>query len=471
MALGWGILREMPSITFLGAAGTVTGSKHLLEYDGHRVLIDCGMFQGQRELRERNWEEFPIDLDSIEAVVLTHAHMDHIGMLPRLVKLGLRKPVFCTFGTRGLCRVSLPDGGRLQEEEAKHRNKHGVTRHNPALPLYTEADAYAALKYLEPLHYHEWKQLPGGAQFRFMPAGHILGSAFVEFYFANGERILMGGDLGRYDTPIIKDPSDVDFAEYLVIESTYGNRLHPEGNAKEMLAEIAAEIDRNQGILLVPSFAIGRTQELLWYINELESEGRWPGFPIYVDSPMATASTLLYQEVEEDHDKDMKIVMDEGNSPFRQDMVRFVRDRQFSKQLNSSPGPWMVIAGSGMCNGGRILHHLGAHLDEEDTTVLFTGYQAEGTLGRQLLDGAEQVRIFGREMDVRADIRRMEMLSAHADYSEMLRWLGGFKEQPKKTFIVHGEPDASLAMKRHIEEELGWTGVEIPAQGERFELS
>lgn len=460
----------MPSITFLGAAGTVTGSKHLLEYDGHRVLIDCGLFQGPREIRDRNWDPFPVDPDEIDAVVLTHAHTDHIGMLPVLVKLGFRKKIYATYGTVGLCRVSLPDSGRLQEEEAKYRNKHGATRHNPALPLYTEADAYEVLKLMHSLHYHEWQQLPGGAQFRYMPAGHILGSAFIEFYFANGERILMGGDLGRYDTPIIKDPSAVDFAEYLVIESTYGDRLHAPGDAKEMILEIAERAVRDRGIVIVPSFAIGRTQELLWYCNELESEGRWPGLPIYVDSPMANKATLLYQETTEDHDANMKMDMSEGNSPFRADMVRMVRDSQFSKQLNTSPGPWMVIAGSGMCNGGRVLHHLKAHLDDPSVTVLFTGYQAEGTLGRRILDGEEEVRIFGQPVSVRASVARLDMLSAHADYEEMLRWLGGFKAAPKKTFIVHGEPEASLAMQEHIRRELGWETV-IPAQGDRFGLS
>jgi len=460
----------MPSITFLGAAGTVTGSKHLLEYDGHRVLIDCGLFQGPREIRDRNWDPFPVDPDDIDAVILTHAHTDHIGMLPVLVKLGFRKKIYATYGTVGLCRVSLPDSGRLQEEEAKYRNKHGATRHNPALPLYTEADAYEVLKLMHSLHYHEWQQLPGGAQFRYMPAGHILGSAFIEFYFANGERILMGGDLGRYDTPIIKDPSTVDFAEYLVIESTYGDRLHAPGDAKEMILEIAERAVQNRGIVIVPSFAIGRTQELLWYCNELESEGRWPGLPIYVDSPMANKATLLYQETTEDHDADMKLDMSEGNSPFRADMVRMVRDSQFSKQLNTSPGPWMVIAGSGMCNGGRVLHHLKAHLDDPSVTVLFTGYQAEGTLGRRILDGEDEVRIFGQPVSVRASVARLDMLSAHADYEEMLRWLGGFKAAPKKTFIVHGEPEASLAMQEHIRRELGWETV-IPAQGDRFDLS
>lgn len=460
----------MPSITFHGAAGTVTGSRHLLEYGGHKVLVDCGLFQGPREIRDKNWEPFPVDPSEVDAVVLTHAHTDHIGFLPKFVKMGYRKKVYATLGTVGLCRVSLPDSGRLQEEEAKFRNRHGATRHSPALPLYTEADAYETLKLMEKLHYFQWQELPGGATFRYLPAGHILGAAFIEFYFPDGERILMGGDLGRYDAPIIKDPTPVDFAEYLVIESTYGDRLHPKGDAKEMLLEVAERAMRERGIVLVPSFAIGRTQELLWFCNELEKEGRWPGLPIYVDSPMANKATLLYLESDEDHDNEMKIDMREGHSPFRPDMVRLIQDRQFSKELNSSPGPWMVIAGSGMCTGGRILHHLKAHIDQPDTTVLFTGYQAEGTLGRDLLDGAERVRIFGEDLRVAARLERLEMLSAHADYSEMLRWLKGFKEPPKHTFIVHGEPDAALAMKQHIIDELGWQNLTIPAQGDSFQL-
>ncbi len=459
----------MPSITFHGAAGTVTGSRHLLEFNGRRVLIDCGLFQGPRAIRDRNWEPFPVDPHLIDAVVLTHAHTDHIGYLPRLVAQGFRGEVYCTRGTAALCWISLPDGGRLQEEEARFRNKHGKTRHNPALPLYTEDDAYAALKRLHSLRYRDWKTLPGKAQFRFLPAGHIMGAAFVELYFESGERILMGGDLGRYNAPIIHDPEPVDFAEYLVIESTYGNRLHPAGDAKEALYKILTRVKAENRILIVPSFAIGRTQELLWNLHLLDEEGRLPRMPIYVDSPMANAATLLYLENEEDHDDEMRIDLAEGRSPFRADLVHLVRDRNQSKRLNHEPGPFMVIAGSGMCTGGRVLHHLKSHIDRPEATVLFTGFQAEGTLGRKILDGASRVRILGFEQDVRAEIERLEMLSAHADYSEMLRWLSGFKEPPKRTFIVHGEPDASQALQGHIKQELGWETI-IPSQGDRFEL-
>ncbi|QYK53291.1 MAG: MBL fold metallo-hydrolase [Fimbriimonadaceae bacterium] len=460
----------MPSITFHGAAGTVTGSRHLLEYDGHKVLVDCGLFQGGRELKAKNWEPFPVDPDEVDAVLLTHAHTDHIGFLPRFVRNGYKGPVYATSGTVGLCRVSLPDGGRLQEEEARYHNRHQTSRHQPAEPLFTEGDAYDALKLMKPLHYHQWQELPGGAQFRMVPAGHILGSAFIEFYFANGERILMGGDLGRYDTPIIKDPTPMDFAEYLVIESTYGNRLHNDGDAKEKIAEIVSEAERNRRVILIPSFAIGRTQEILWYFHLLEKEGRWPNLRVYVDSPMANKATLLYTESEEDHDADMKIDMREGHSPFRDDMVHLVRDRNMSKELNHANGPFIVIAGSGMCNGGRIVHHLKARASDPSTLILFTGYQADGTLGRRILDGQAEVRILGAEIPVRAEVQRLDMLSAHADYGEMLRWLGNFKEAPKKTFIVHGEPDAALAQQKHIQEMLGWDTI-IPAQGDKFELS
>jgi len=460
----------MPSITFHGAAGTVTGSRHLLEYDGHKVLVDCGLFQGGRELRAKNWEQFLVEPDEVDAVLLTHAHTDHIGFLPRFVQNGYKGPVYATQGTVGLCRVSLPDSGRLQEEEARYHNRHQTSRHQPAEPLYTEGDAYEALKLMKTLHYHQWQELPGGAQFRMVSAGHILGSAFIEFYFPNGERILMGGDLGRYDTPIIKDPTQMDFAEYLVIESTYGNRLHNDSDAKETIAEIVSEAERDSRVILIPSFAIGRTQEILWYFHLLEKEGRWPNMRVYVDSPMANKATLLYTETDEDHDADMKIDMREGHSPFRDDMVHLVRDRNMSKELNHANGPFIVIAGSGMCNGGRILHHLKARASDPSTLILFTGYQAEGTLGRRILDGQEEVRILGAEIPVRAEVRRLDMLSAHADYGEMLRWLGGFKEAPKKTFIVHGEPDAALAQQKHIQEKLGWITM-IPAQGDKFELS
>ncbi len=457
------------SIAFHGAARTVTGSKHLLTLDGHTVLVDCGLFQGPRELRELNWMDFAFDPAGLDAVVLTHAHTDHIGMLPRLVKLGYRGPVYATPGTIGLCRISLPDSGRIQEEDARYHNRHGTSRHNPAEPLYTEGDAYEAIKLLRPVHYHQFQELPGGATFRFAPAGHILGSAFAEVYFANGERILMGGDLGRWDRPIIKDPTMMEYAEYLVVESTYGDRVHPDTDPKEEIARVLKRAWEERGVVIVPSFAIGRTQELLWYVHELYEEGRLERVPIYVDSPMANSVTLLTVQQTEEHDQDLKLDMSEGRSPFAQDIVRFVRDRQMSKELNDAGGPMVIIAGSGMVSGGRVLHHLRHRLDDPATTVLFTGYQAEGTMGREILEGAPTVRILGHDVEVRASVEQLDSLSAHADSNEILRWLRGFKEPPRKTFLVHGEPEAQEALAVRIQSELGWE-VAIPRQGDSYDL-
>lgn len=459
-----------PRIRFCGAARTVTGSRHLVSYDKKQVLVDCGLFQGPREIRERNWQPFPVPPADIDAVVLTHAHMDHIGNLPRLVKNGYAGPIYATRATVALSRVSLPDSGRLQEEEARHRNKHGATRHNPALPLYTEGDAYACLKKFEPVHYHQFHELPGGATWRYMPAGHILGSAFAELYFPNGERVLFSGDLGRYDRPILKDPWRCEFAEYLVIESTYGDRLHPAEDTEAHLERLVLEIHETGGALLVPSFAIGRTQELLYFLKQLQKENRIPRTPIFVDSPMATSTTGIYAQASEEHDCETRIAFEADDDPIEPDGMEFVRDREASKALNVRKGPMVVIAGSGMANGGRIVHHLVQRLHDPKTIVLFTGYQAEGTLGRRLLDGDSDVSIMGREIEVRARIERLTALSAHADQGEIMRWLGGFKAPPKRTFIVHGEPAAQDALRAKIEKELGWA-VEVPEHLQEFELS
>ncbi|MBS1722139.1 MAG: MBL fold metallo-hydrolase [Armatimonadetes bacterium] len=457
------------SITFLGAAQTVTGSKHLLELNGHKVMVDCGLFQGGKELKQRNWQPFPIPPSEIECIVLTHAHNDHIGYLPRLVKSGFRGPIYATSATIGLCKISLPDSGRLQEEDARYHGKHGTSEHADPQPLYTEADAYEVLKLLKPVHYWEWTKLPGGAQFRYMPAGHILGSAFAEIYFENGERILMSGDLGRFNTPLIKDPTMVEFAEYLVLESTYGDRLHDKSDPKEQILKVLQRAVADRSCVLIPSFAIGRTQEVLWYLRELFDEGRLPRIPIYVDSPMANATILLYVQETDEMDAEMKVDLREGRSPFAPDFVHTVRDKGMSKQLNNMHGPMVVIAGSGMVNGGRIVHHLVHRIEDPSTIVLFTGYQAAGTTGRQLIDGADHIRLLGQELNVRAQIERLDSLSAHADYAEILTWLRGFKQAPKTTFLVHGEPPAQEALKSLIVSELGWK-VEIPAQGDHFDL-
>ncbi len=444
------------TLTCYGAAQTVTGSRHLLEVNGKRILVDCGMFQGPSEVRARNWLPFNVPPSDIDAVVLTHAHMDHIGFLPRLMRDGYTGPIYATGATVALAKISLPDSGRLQEEEARHANKHGYTKHAPALPLYTERDAYAVLKQMKKVPYRSFFPLPGGLQWQFLPAGHIMGSAFAEIYFEEGDRILMSGDLGRYNTPIIKDPEPCDFAEYLMIESTYGDRLHDRENTRETLAQVLQDAFQDGSCVIVPSFAIGRTQELLYLIHELQDAGECPRIPIYIDSPMAVSTTDVYREALDEHDEDFRAEISEGHLPLDPAGVQFVRDRNQSKALNSTPGPMVIIAGSGMANGGRVVHHLYHRLRDPRTRVVFTGYQAEGTLGRRLIEGEPTVRIFGQEVEVHAQVETLNGLSAHADQSEMLQWLSGFRTPPKMTYIVHGEPRAQEALQAKIAAELGW---------------
>ena len=454
-------------ITFHGAARTVTGSRHLLELSGKRVLVDCGLFQGRRELRERNWMPFPVEPSGIDQIVLTHAHMDHIGYLPRLVAQGYSGPIFCTPATLDLARISLPDSGRIHEEDARQANRHG-SRHQPALPLYTEKEAFICLKQFETVPFRELRALPGKAQWRHLPAGHILGSAFAEIYFENGERILMSGDLGRYGTPIIQDPTTIDHTEYLVVESTYGDRLHALEDPLQRLEELMADAMADGSTVIVPSFSIGRTQELLYYLRQLQDQGRAPRIPIFIDSPMATSTTGIYLKHVAEHDEDMRQAMLDGTA-LQPDLVHFIRDREESKALNVRKGPMIVIAGSGMANGGRVVHHLKHHLPRAQIIVLFTGYQAEGTLGREILEKPQSVWIHRDEVPVRARIEKLNSLSAHADQGEIMRWLREFKSPPRSTFIVHGEPRAQDALAAKIEADLGWNVV-IPEQGESFDL-
>ena len=460
----------MNKISFWGAARTVTGSKHLIETGNKKILVDCGMFQGRKELRERNWQTPAFDPSELDAVVLTHAHMDHIGWLPRLMKLGYKGPIFCTRATKQLAGISLPDSGRIQEEDAAQHNKRQSSRHDPALPLYTEQDAYAVLKQFEVRPYHEPFDLPGKMVCRYAFAGHILGSAFAEMYFENGQRILMSGDLGRWNTPVIRDPEMMDFAEYLTIESTYGDRIHSNEDAKARLEEIANNAIQYGNCVLIPSFAIGRTQELLYLLSCLQLEGRIGRIPIYVDSPMATSTSSLYGDSKEEWDDEMRQMMNERTNPIEPEGVQYVRDKNMSKALNVQTGPMIVIAGSGMANGGRILHHFLHRLDDPRTVVCFTGYQAEETLGRRLLEGAPEVHIYGREVAVQASITKLNSLSAHADQSEIMLWLRGFGTPPKQTFIVHGEPHAQDTLAALIQSELGWK-THIPEHGETVVLN
>jgi metallo-beta-lactamase family protein len=463
----------MAIIQFLGAARTVTGSKHLIEVDGYRTMVDCGLFQGLKELRLRNWEPFPINPASINSVILTHAHIDHSGYLPKLVRDGFDGPVYATPATVELARIMLPDSARLQEEDAAYANKSGSSKHKPALPLYNERDATEACRHMQSVNYRKRVQLTAKLSFEFVTAGHILGSSFVIFDIEckDGQRksMIMTGDLGRYDEPIIHDPSSVEEADYIVVESTYGNREHPDFDVKAKLAEIITETARRGGHVLIPAFAVGRTQQLLYLIRELEEENRIPLLRVFVDSPMAASATKLYLRHKEDHDLDMKDLMDDRKNPLATRRFNLARTVQESKQVSAEGESTIVISASGMATGGRILHHLRKRLPDERNTVIFVGFQAEGTRGRRLLDGEKEIKIFGEFAPVRAQIERLENLSAHADSREILRWLGGFKRAPEKVFLVHGEPDAQEALKNKIIEKFGWE-VEIPEYLQKFEL-
>lgn len=507
------------SLTFLGAAGTVTGSKHLLEVDGRRILVDCGLFQGLKELRLRNWEPLPIEPATIDAVILTHAHLDHSGYLPRLVAGGFRGRIFCTPGTKDLCSLVLPDAARLQEEDAREANRHGYSKHTPALPLYTQADAARALTQLQPVGYERpvpaWGQTPVASvshtgrsrvaagsdppTVEFVNAGHLLGSAYARLRIGD-HTILFGGDLGRYGRPVLPDPSPVAEADILLIESTYGDRLHDPDDNGNRLATIVIDTAQRGGKLIIPSFAIGRVEEVLYWLKRLEDEKRIPVLPVYVDSPMAIGALQFYagrlQELDADlatgtvpiaatvatrPDSSVRPESDpdrrsRGLTPNTRRVSAFATTRlvtvsspQQSADLVASRQPAIVIASSGMATGGRVLRHLAATLPNPKNTVLFVGYQAAGTRGRDLTDGAHEIRLLGRTVPVAARVERIDSMSAHADAGEIIRWLSGFSRAPRMTYLVHGEPRALDALAARITAERGWP-VHIAAHRERVEL-
>jgi metallo-beta-lactamase family protein len=463
----------MATIQFMGATGTVTGSKFVLEVAGSRAMIDCGLFQGYKELRLRNWDALPVPPASIGWVVLTHAHIDHTGYLPRLAREGFTGPVYATKATADLLEILLPDSGRLHEEEAEYANRKGYSKHHPALPLYTESDARRALKQVVRVDYDEQVELSKLLSVRFVPAGHILGSSFVlaEVRERGQEpvKVLFSGDLGRYDEPILNDPSMVEEADYLLVESTYGNRRHEETDPKDRLAEIVNSAAERGGKIIIPAFAVGRTQLLVYYLRELEDEGRIPVLPVVVDSPMGVSATRLYAKHKDDHDLDMQKLARIQRNALATRNFSLVQGRGGSKALNGMAGPAIIISASGMATGGRVLHHLAAHLPDPASTVVFVGYQAGGTRGRRLQDGEKEIKIHGRMVPVRARIESMGSLSAHADSQEIMRWLKGFKRPPRTTFIVHGEPDGAEALRDLIVKELGWNTV-IPAYMQVVEL-
>jgi metallo-beta-lactamase family protein len=420
----------------------VTGSKYLLKHGGKRVLVDCGLFQGLKELRLRNWAAFPVPPGEIDAVVLTHAHLDHVGYLPRLRSDGYKGRVFCTAGTMDLCRLVLPDAGRIQEEDARQANRHGYTRHQPALPLYTESDALGALTQLQPIGYHRPIEVVPGIAIEFVPAGHLLGSSFVVARLQSGPTILFGGDLGRYGRPVLPDPSNAVQADVVLVESTYGDRDHVADDNGEQLAQVIR--------------------------STLEQERRIPVLPVYVDSPMANEALKFYAARSAELDEDMRPTQQKV-SAFATTRFQTVASPQQSKELTASRKPAVVISSSGMATGGRVLHHMAAALPDTRNTVLFVGYQSAGTRGRQLVDGARDVRIHGQSIAVNARVAKIDSMSAHADRSEIVRWLTTLPAKPGRLCLVHGEPAPMDALKTVVQERLGWT-AETPQHLERLSL-
>lgn len=451
------------SLTSLGAAGTVTGSKHLMEADGRRILVDCGMFQGLKVLRERNWAPLAVPPDSIDAVVLTHAHLDHSGYLPKLVRDGFAGPVYCSSATADLCDILLKDSARIAENDAEYANRRGHTKHKPALPLYNVRDAERALKQLKPIAFETETRVEGDAKMQLRRAGHILGAATVEFNW-QGRTIVFSGDLGRYDDVFMPDPAPVNAADYVVVESTYGDRIHPKNDPMEALGAVVERTVRRGGTVVIPAFAVGRTQVLLYHLWMLKRAGRISSVPIFLDSPMAINATELLCGHLDDHRFSAETCEQSCA------IATYVRDVEDSKAIVTNPMPKIVIAGSGMATGGRVLHHIKAFGPEAKNSILFAGYQAAGTRGARLLAGETEIKMFGQWVPIRAEIANLPELSAHADASEILRWLSGFKNPPRRTFIVHGEPAASDALRVRIERELGWDAAVVDDQ-RRYELT
>jgi len=466
----------LAAISFWGGVGTVTGSKFLVDSNGIRLLVDCGMFQGLKELRERNWQAPPFDPQSIDAILLTHAHIDHTGYLPRLVSQGFKGPVYCSRGTADLLKILLPDAGRLQEEDANYRNRHQLTKHAPALPLYTEADAERSLLLLQGVaNTGQPVSVAKGVEAEFRISGHILGSSLVLVRLANagddrqGRSILFSGDLGHYDQPIIKDPVPPPACDYLLCESTYGDRLHDAREPKAELARIINDAAARNAPVLIPAFAVGRTQEIIYLIRELEEEKLIPILPVTVDSPMAGLATLAYSRRTEEQDEEYASVLARHQHPLRTHAMNTSTSREESKRLNTAVGPRVIVSASGMMTGGRVLHHAMRLVPNPQATIVFVGYQAAGTLGRRILSGEPEVKILGQWVPVRCRIEQIGGFSAHADWQEILQWLEGIPGPPRRTFLTHGEPGPAEMMATHIRDRFGWM-ADVPKYADRFEL-
>lgn len=436
-------------ISFYGATGTVTGSKYLVDDGDASALIDCGLFQGFKQIRQRNWQGLPFSAKSVRSVVLSHAHIDHSGALPLLVKNGYKGRIYCTKPTAELCAIMLPDAAHLQEEEARYANRRGFSKHNPALPLFTVEDATKALSHLVPVDFDERIRLTPTTTAVLKPSGHILGAAMIMLESA-GQRLLFSGDVGRHDDPVMRPPVHIDHADHLVLESTYGDRRHSPQNAETELAEHLGRTFARGGVVVVPAFAVGRVQILLHLLAKLKNQGKLSGIPIYLNSPMAVDATRIYQAYRALHRLTVEECRDACN------VAEFVNSPEDSKALNSRKGPMIIVAASGMATGGRVVHHLKAFAPDPKNLILFSGFQAGGTRGAAMVNGAEFIRIHGQDIPVRAQVANLESLSAHADYVDILRWLEGFERPPKATFLTHGEPKACDELRQKLEHGLGW---------------
>ncbi|MBU6338770.1 MAG: MBL fold metallo-hydrolase [Rickettsiales bacterium] len=439
-------------ITFLGAAETVTGSKYLLEYGDKKILIDCGLFQGHKEMRNRNWENFFIKPETIDAVILTHAHIDHSGYVPLLVRNGFRGKIFCSKATFDLCSILLPDSGFLQEEDASRANRYGYTKHKPALPLYTEQEARDSLNSFYTVNFNQTYQIDNDIKFVLTPAGHILGAAFVNITCGN-RNVVFSGDLGRKDDPIVKAPSFIAKADYLLIESTYGNRLHKKTDIATELKDLINETATKGGTIVIPAFAVGRAQNILFYLHQLKQQKLIPDLPVFLDSPMAIDASEIMNKYSSEHRLDKKLCHEICS------VASYVRTSEESKKINQIKVPMIIISASGMAEGGRILHHLKNYISDHKNIIIFTGFQVPGTRGEKIVRGDKTVKIHGVECEINAKIVNLGNSSAHADYEEVLDWLSHFEYPPRKVFVTHGSPETAGSLKEKIERQFGWNVI------------
>lgn len=453
---------NMFQLTFLGANATVTGSRYLIETGQSRVLVDCGLFQGYKPLRLRNWKPLPVEPASIDAVVLTHAHLDHSGYLPRLIRAGFTGPVWCTPATRDLCDILLPDSGHLLEEEADYANHRGSSKHHPAEPLYTEDDARRSLGQFRTVPFGQSFEPAPGLETALHPQGHILGAAAVSIS-CQGQRIIFSGDVGRPVDPVMRAPAPLTGADWLVVESTYGNRHHLPLTLKQELRDVLARVLVRGGVVVIPAFAVGRAQLLLHVVSQLQTNGEIPHVPVYLNSPMAADVTTLYQRYQDEH----RLGAQELHA--MRHTTRIINSVEESKALNLQHGPMIIVAASGMAAGGRVLHHLIAFAPDHRNAILLSGFQAGGTRGASLARGAATLRIYGQDVPVRAEVVQLDSASSHVDADEMIMWLRTAPRPPQGVFITHGELDAADALRLRIERELQWK-AHVPEYGEQVDL-